>query len=137
MTTVDRYCTENEVAGIDLLKLDVEGHELDVLDGAAGMLSERRIRLIAFEFGGTNIDSRIFFREIYNRLREADMPVGRITPSRYVFPIPAYREAYERFLATNFWLSWSNSQRNENVLFGQQALKPSASWSTSTSNSTI
>ena len=102
MTPVDRYCDEHEIARIDLLKLDVEGHELDVLEGAARMLSRRQIGLITFEFGGTNIDSRVFFREIYNRLRQAEMTVGRITPSGYVFPMPIYRETYERFLATNF-----------------------------------
>ena len=102
MTTVDRYCAEHEIARIDLLKLDVEGHERDVFGAAARMLSQRRIGLVAVEFGGTNIDSRVFFREIYNRLLEAAMTVGRITPSGYVFPLPNYRETYERYLATNF-----------------------------------
>ena len=87
MTTVDRYCAEHEIARIDPLKLDVEGHELDVFDGAARMLSQRRIGLVAVEFGGTNIDSRVFFREIYNRLLEAAMTVGRITPIGLCLPL--------------------------------------------------
>ena len=65
------------------------------------MLSEGRVALFAFEFGGTHIDSRAFCRDIYDRLREADMSVGRITPSGCVFPLISYRETYERFLAIN------------------------------------
>jgi FkbM family methyltransferase len=49
--TVDNYCLNYNVDRIDLLKLDVEGHELDVLAGSVGMLeaknlSSMRLRLI-------------------------------------------------------------------------------------------
>ena len=42
ITTLDRYCAENEIAKIDLLKLDVEGHELDVLRGGEEMFRAKR-----------------------------------------------------------------------------------------------
>lgn len=49
---------------IDLLKLDAEGHELQILQGAKRLLAGRMIRAIQFEFGGANIDYRTFFQEI-------------------------------------------------------------------------
>lgn len=46
---LDDYCREEEVARIDVLKIDVEGAELDVLRGARGLLESGRIDLILFE----------------------------------------------------------------------------------------
>ena len=45
----------------DGIKIDVEGHELEVLKGLGGCINE--LKVIQFEFGGTDIDSRVFFRD--------------------------------------------------------------------------
>jgi FkbM family methyltransferase len=47
--TMDDYCTRNNVAAIDILKIDVQGAELYVLKGAKNLLTENRIRLIYLE----------------------------------------------------------------------------------------
>lgn len=47
--TVDAVAARLGVEAIDLLKLDVEGHELAVLDGAATMLARGAIRFILAE----------------------------------------------------------------------------------------
>ena len=67
--TLDEFCADNAIARIDLLKLDTEGNELDVLRGAERLLTERAIGAIQFEFGGANIDARVFLRDIANVLR--------------------------------------------------------------------
>ncbi|HEV7765498.1 MAG TPA: FkbM family methyltransferase [Thermoanaerobaculia bacterium] len=54
--TLDRYCERNGIAHIDLLKIDVEGAELQVLRGATRLLAERRIRCLTFEYGQTTFD---------------------------------------------------------------------------------
>lgn len=56
VTTLDAYCQAHGIARIDLLKIDVEGAELQVLRGAAGMLRDRRIACVAFEFGQATFD---------------------------------------------------------------------------------
>jgi len=48
-TTIDDYCRSNDVDFIDLLKIDVEGAEVEVLHGAERMISEGRIAAIVFE----------------------------------------------------------------------------------------
>lgn len=63
--TLDEYCLKHHIDHIDFLKLDVEGHELKVLEGGKKMLGENKVNFIQFEFGGCNIDSRTFFREFY------------------------------------------------------------------------
>jgi FkbM family methyltransferase len=47
--TIDGFCTENKIASIDVMKIDTEGHELQVLAGARAMLSSRAISLIKLE----------------------------------------------------------------------------------------
>jgi FkbM family methyltransferase len=75
-TTVDDYCTAAGITNIDLLKVDVEGAELQVFQGCRKMLQERRIRCITFEFGQTTFDMgnrpgqlEAFFREVPYTLR--------------------------------------------------------------------
>lgn len=61
--TIDDFCSENIGGGhIHFLKIDVEGHELKVLDGAKKTIDAKRIDFIQFEFGGCNIDSRTYLR---------------------------------------------------------------------------
>jgi FkbM family methyltransferase len=48
-TTLDSYCRENNITHIDLLKIDVEGAELQVLHGASAMLSASRKPVLFIE----------------------------------------------------------------------------------------
>jgi FkbM family methyltransferase len=101
--TVDNYCERVRIDKIDLLKMDVEGHELDVLSGAAKLLEERRIYSILFEFGGCNIDTRSFLQDYFYFFKKYDNNrIFRITPSGYLFPLDSYREINEQFRTTNF-----------------------------------
>jgi FkbM family methyltransferase len=100
--TLDHYCLENQVERIHLLKLDVEGHELDVLNGSATMFSLNSIDIITFEFGGCDIDTRIFFRDFFKFFTGHRMDVFRITPTGYLYRIGTYKEIYEQFRTTNF-----------------------------------
>ena len=48
---------------IDLLKIDVEGHELEVLEGIGERIKD--VKIIQFEFGGCNIDTRTYFQNYW------------------------------------------------------------------------
>lgn len=102
ITTIDRYCLENGINRIHLLKLDIEGHELDALAGAKEMFNRKAIDIVTFEFGGCNIDTRTFFQDFWYFFREVNMNLFRITPSGYLYPITSYRETDEQFRTTNF-----------------------------------
>jgi FkbM family methyltransferase len=66
VTTLDVFCGENNISFIDFLKLDVEGHELAVLNGGKGMFEKGGVHIVQFEFGGCSIDSRTFFKDYFN-----------------------------------------------------------------------
>jgi len=103
VNTIDNYCREKKIGHIDLLKIDVEGHELDVLNGAAQNLSGGKIKMISFEFGGCNIDSRTFFKDYYYFLKQYGFnDIFRITPSGFILPIQKYKEELEQFRTSNY-----------------------------------
>jgi len=47
--TLDSFCQANNIDTIKILKIDVEGHEIDVLEGAKNLLSGGRIELVQLE----------------------------------------------------------------------------------------
>ena len=68
--TIDGFCLEQRIQHIDFLKIDVEGHELEVLRGAKRMLETDHIDIIQFEFSAAHIDARVFFRDFYLLLKD-------------------------------------------------------------------
>ncbi|CAI8417973.1 MAG: Uncharacterised protein [Gammaproteobacteria bacterium] len=101
LTTLSDYCSEKKIEHIGWLKIDVEGHELDVLRGAKPLFVEGKIDVVTMEFGGCNIDTRTFLRDFHNFFKEFGMQLHRITPGGYMYPIKRYREAEEQFITMN------------------------------------
>lgn len=66
--TVDRYAAARDISYIDLLKIDVEGFELEVIRGAAALIAAGRIGVLQIEFNTMNILSRVFMRDIIQAL---------------------------------------------------------------------
>lgn len=100
--TIDAYCAENNIDHIHLLKIDTEGHELNVLSGAKTMFASSAIDFVQFEFGGCNIDTRTFVQDFFYFFNEFGFILHLVTPSGFCMPMPEYKEAYEKFITTNF-----------------------------------
>ncbi len=47
--SLDEYCKERNINKIDVLKIDVQGHEAEVLKGSQSLLKEKKIKAIIFE----------------------------------------------------------------------------------------
>lgn len=98
--TLDSFCEKNAIPGIDFLKLDVEGNEYKVLLGAKKFIGEGKISFIQFEFGGTDIDARVFFLDFY-KLLSPRYNLYRILKNG-IHPIKEYKETDEIFFTTNY-----------------------------------
>ena len=84
---------------IDYFKMDVEGSELKILEGIGVYIN--KIKLIQFEFGGCNIDSRTFFQDFWYYFKKHNFDLFRITvtgPKK----IEKYTENDEFFKTTNY-----------------------------------
>ena len=94
----DEYWEKDQI--IDYVKIDVEGHELDVLNGFGDLIY--KTKLVQFEFGGCNIDTRTFFQDFWYFFMEKNFNIYRITP-RGCNLIRNYFESDEYFNgATNY-----------------------------------
>lgn len=95
------YCAEQGIEHIDLLKIDVEGHELAVLQGAEPLFEAKKIAAVAFEFGGCNVDTRTYLRDFVHWFTGHGLTVYRLLPGGYLHPVN-YTEHDELFVTTNF-----------------------------------
>lgn len=99
VVSIDDYCKEKSIHEIDILKIDVEGYELKVLEGAENMLPH--VSALLFEFSHANVYSRTFFLDFWNFLTPIGFKIalldntGGLTP-----PIAEYSGAWERFDGT-------------------------------------
>jgi FkbM family methyltransferase len=90
---------------IDLIKLDIEGSELKALEGIGKYLN--KVKIIQFEFGQANVDSRTYFRDYYEFFIKNNFLIYRITPTRLQL-IKNWSENLEHFRVTNY-LAVNNS----------------------------
>ena len=87
-STLDRYCDDNGVERIDVLKIDVEGSEQRVLSGASGLLRRGAIDLMIIEVadttlaaGGASASALVHFIESHG-LRTHAFLHGELRPFR-------------------------------------------------------
>lgn len=84
---------------LDIVKIDVEGHEFATLSGFGRALTA--VRVLQFEFGGCNIDSRTYFQDFWYFFKNHGFSLLRITPLGFA-KIDRYRESDEFFSTTNY-----------------------------------
>ena len=102
--SADEYCREHGVSTIDFCKVDVEGYELEVFNGMIGLLDARRVRVIQFEYGGCNIDSRALLQDLFRFLQPRGYVMYQLYPTMLKVA-PRYDQRWENFQYQN----WSQS----------------------------
>jgi len=79
-TTIDIYCGYKGIQHINFLKIDTEGCEFDVIRGSEGLLRNKSINYIQFEYGGCFIDSKTTLKEVFDYLKSFEYGVFKILP---------------------------------------------------------
>jgi len=98
VTTLDDFCRDQAITRVDFLKIDTEGHELEVLRGATGLLARGGLPVVQFEFNEPNVVSRVFMRDFYTLLD--GYTFFRLDTARLV-PLGAYDSSVEIFKFQN------------------------------------
>ena len=103
LTTLDTYCVERGIDRVSFVKIDVEGHELALLKGAARMLAEGRIECIQIEYNDSWIDSRILLRDVWEHVTGLNpkYSFAKIL-SHGLRPVPVYSQKLETYRYSNW-----------------------------------
>lgn len=101
LDTADAYCARHNIRHIDFMKIDTEGHDLFVLQGAFGLLRAQAIEVLQFEYGGCNIDSRTFLKDFFELLASVDY-----LPAKIMVGSISVTEAYDSRLENFRYQNW-------------------------------
>lgn len=71
--SLNNFFKQKKLGNIAILKIDAEGHELEVLHGAKNLMMRGDISIIHFEFNEMNLISRVFFKDIWDLLPNYDI----------------------------------------------------------------
>jgi FkbM family methyltransferase len=95
----DYWKTTLQRRQLDMVKIDIEGHELTALNGFGSALDVTKV--LQFEFGGCNIDTRTYFQDFWYLFKQQNFDIYRITPLG-AEKITRYKESDEYFATTNY-----------------------------------
>ena len=99
--TGDAFMRKEALDHIDFLKIDIEGHEVEVLKGFAETLdSDASPRVIQFEYGETYLTYPHTLREVYDILTPHGYSIGRVFPRTIQFK--RYEPADDHFRMGNY-----------------------------------
>ncbi len=100
-TTLDLYSQRNSINRIHFLKIDVEGSEFDVLQGAYNLIKQGKIDYLQFEYGGSYKNAKITLKQIFEFLTKHRYIIFKIHPNRLEY-IPEFVPSSENFEYSNF-----------------------------------
>ena len=101
LDTLENYCLEKNIKDIDFIKIDTEGNEFEVLKGMKSLLKENKIKVIQFEYGGCNLDARVFLKDIFDFFKDFDYKIYKIFPNKIEL-IKNYRQDLDNFRYANY-----------------------------------
>ena len=96
----ESFCQQHGINQINFIKIDAEGEDLAIIKGFGGLIEEKRIDVIQFEYGRINIKSRALLIDFYSFFEKNGYLVGKIFPERVDF-LP-YDLHQENFIGPNY-----------------------------------
>lgn len=80
---LDEFCADHKIEHIDFLKIDVEGYEVNVLEGIKSYIDERKIDYILFEYNYHSLHSKIYLNDFF-QIFKSNYKVYRILKDKLI-----------------------------------------------------
>jgi FkbM family methyltransferase len=101
LTTLDEYVEKKQISQIDFLKIDVEGHETKVIEGAENALKKKIIKCIQFEYNNNWAAAGYKLENIFNKLSAIGFKFYRLT-FWGLLPMSKFKRNLENFKHCNY-----------------------------------
>ncbi|MFK7848118.1 MAG: FkbM family methyltransferase [Rhodothermales bacterium] len=72
LITLDKYCEENDINNIDVLKVDVEGHEVKCIKGAIEIIKKSKSMVLVMEIDDNCLNAGSSKQEVFEFIRSLD-----------------------------------------------------------------
>jgi FkbM family methyltransferase len=102
-STIDQYCIENSIEHIDLIKIDTEGNDLRVIQGAVKLLRTGKVGVVQFEYNHRWIYSRSYLKDVFDLVRNTPYRIAKVCASALEVYVEWHPEL-ERFFEANYAL---------------------------------
>jgi FkbM family methyltransferase len=105
LTTIDQYCELNNISSVELIKIDVEGHDMFAIQGALGMLQAEKISVLQFEYNHRWVFSRRYLKDVFDFRDNNSLQyvVGKLTGNG-VYVYSDWHFEMEKFFEGNYLL---------------------------------
>lgn len=102
LKSLDDYCSDCGISKVDFAKIDVEGHEVNVLRGAKRMMQSAAIRCIQFEYHATWIYSESHLRDVFHLMKNTPYQLFKLLGERKFLRIPRYSQSIDTHQYSNY-----------------------------------
>jgi len=96
----DEFLNAEKFDFVDFVKLDIEGAEMDALQGFVKSIKKRKIRMIQFEYGYINITTKNLLLDYYEFFEEYGYILGKLYPKHVEFRKYSFKD--EDFIGPNY-----------------------------------
>ena len=101
LTTLTKYVSNNNISRIDYLKIDVEGHESKVIEGASDLINQKVIKCIQFEYSNNWRAAGFTLEDVFNKLNKYGYKFYRLAIWGKI-PIKNFNKKLENYKHANY-----------------------------------
>jgi FkbM family methyltransferase len=101
VTTLDRFASAARIDSIDAVKVDTEGEDMAVLEGAQQLFEARRIGVVQFEYNERWIGARRLLRDAFDLILGHGYSLGKLTRAGWE-EYTRWHPVLENFRESNF-----------------------------------
>lgn len=108
VSTIDMYMAKHGLQHIDFLKIDTEGFDFNVLQGASEALQQGNIEIVQFEYNWRWLINHKSLRDVFAFIADKPYRFGKLSRNR-VHLFEAWHFELDRYFENNYVLVRNNS----------------------------
>lgn len=103
LTTIAAQMEARDIDRIDLIKIDTEGHDIEILRGLRALLDRRAIGVVQFEYNWRWLPNKGSLYEVFQLIRDTGYRLARVCPDGLAI-FPEWNAELDRYFEANYAL---------------------------------